>query len=146
MSALPKKPLILYADDDDLLVHLVQKKLTAFEIVRVANGDDALEYLNRSGKYVDAPQPALLLLDLHMPRRDGFEILAKIRATPALAALPVAIFTTSLWPADRTKAFNLGANHFVQKPTGLDAFDDLAVTLAEILAAISTDGSGESPL
>ena len=112
----------------------------------MANGDDALEYLNRSGKYHDAPQPALLLLDLRMPRRDGFEILAKIRATPALAALPVAIFTTSLWPADRTKAFTLGANHFVQKPTGLDAFDDLAVTLAEILGTISTDGSEESPL
>lgn len=133
MSALLKKPLILYADDDDLLAHLVQKKLTAFDIVRVNNGDDALEYLNRTGTYHDALQPALLLLDLHMPKRDGFEILAKVRATPALAALPVAIFTTSEWPTDKAKAFALGANYFVQKPTGLDAFDELAVTLGKIL-------------
>jgi CheY-like chemotaxis protein len=136
MSNLAKKTLILYADDDDLVSHLVQKYVTDFEILRVNSGEEALEFLNRSGAYHDAPRPDLLLLDLHMPRRDGFEILASIRASTALATLPVAIFTTSQWPADRAKAFALGATHFVLKPTGLDAFAELATTLGEIVREI----------
>jgi CheY-like chemotaxis protein len=142
MSNLAKKTLILYADDDDLVSHLVQKYVTEFDILRVNDGEEALEFLNCSGAYPDAPRPDLLLLDLHMPRRGGFEILASIRASPALATLPVVIFTTSQWPADRAKAFALGANHFVQKPTGLDAFADLATTLREIVRAIhGTNGN-----
>jgi CheY-like chemotaxis protein len=136
MSNLANKKLILYADDDDLVSHLVKKYVTEFEILRVNSGEAALDFLNRSGAYHDAPRPDLLLLDLHMPRRDGFEILASIRASPALATLPVAIFTTSQWPADRDRAFALGANHFVQKPTGLDAFSELASTLGKIVQAI----------
>jgi CheY-like chemotaxis protein len=144
MSNLAKKTLILYADDDDLVSHLVQKYVTDFEILRVNSGEEALEFLNRSGTYHDAPRPDLLLLDLHMPRRDGFEILTSIRASAALATLPVAIFTTSLWPADRDKAFALGADHFVQKPTGLDAFAELATTLGEIVREIHRSNGNHS--
>ena len=140
MSTLPAKPLILYVDDDDLVAHLLQKEITGFEIQRVSNGDDAVDLLNRSGVYHDARRPDLVLLDLHMPKRDGFQTLAEIRATPTIANLPVAMFTTSQWPADRAKAFAHGANYFIQKPTALDGFAELAITLAEIMQSI-----GEPP-
>ena len=127
------KPLILYVDDDDMLAFLVQRELAGFEIFHVDNVDDAMEFLNRSGVYEDARRPALVLLDLNMPRRDGFQVLAEIRATPSLAMVPVAIFTTSQSPADRAKAFAHGADHFIQKPSGLGGFSDLATTLADIV-------------
>ena len=90
-------------------------------------------FLNRSGDYHDAPRPALVLLDLHMPKRNGFETLAEIRATPSLAKLQVAIFTTSQWPEDREKALALGADHFIVKPAGIGGFSELAATLSKII-------------
>jgi CheY-like chemotaxis protein len=123
------KPRVLYVDDDDLLAHLVETRLTGIQILRVRDGGEGMAFLR------NMPLPELVLLDLHMPQRDGFQVLAEIRAAPALAALPVAIFTTSLWPADRDKAFALGANYFLQKPTDLKGFDDLADILARILMA-----------
>lgn len=127
------KPLILYVEGDDVVAYLVQKEITGYEIFRVCNGDHALDFLNRTGAYHDALRPALVLLDLHMPKRNGFQTLAEIRSTPSLATLPVAIFTTSLWPEDREKAFVLGADHFIQKPSGLEGFSGLAATIAKVI-------------
>ncbi len=136
----PEKPLILYVDDDDLLAYLMHREITDFEILRMGAGDDALEFLNRRGPYRDAPRPALVLLDLAMPKRDGFQILTEIRATPELAGLPVAIFSTSQWPADREKAFALGANFFLHKPAGLDEFAELRTTLATMIRSVTDRG------
>ena len=133
------RPLVLYVEDDDLLAHLVQREIKAFEIVRLCNGEQALQFLNREGPFGDAPRPALVLLDLNMPRKDGFSTLGDIRANPDLATVPVALFTSSQNPAHRTQAFALGANYFIQKPSGLAEFADLALQLARI---ISPDGTG----
>lgn len=137
----PEKPLILYVDDDDLLAYLMHREITGFEILRMGAGDDALEFLNRRGPYRDAPRPALVLLDLAMPKRDGFQILTEIRATPELAGLPVAIFSTSQWPADREKAFALGANFFLHKPAGLAEFAELRTTLATMIRSVADQGN-----
>jgi CheY-like chemotaxis protein len=136
------KALILYVEDDDLIAHLVQQEITDYEILRVSDGDHAIEFLNRSVAYRDSPRPALVLLDLNMPKRDGFQILAEIRAIPSFAAIPVAMFTASQNPADREKAFALGATHFIQKPTGLDDFSRLDATLANIVRS-TIEGSPE---
>jgi CheY-like chemotaxis protein len=127
------KALILHVDDDDLVAYLLRREITDFEIVRVSDGDDAIEFLHQSGMYRSAPRPDLVLLDLHMPKKDGFQILAVIRGNPALATIPVAIFTTSQRPADRDKAFALGADHYIQKPSAIRDFADLAITLAKIV-------------
>ncbi len=132
------RPLVLYVEDDDLLAHLVQREIKAFEIVRVCNGEQALQFLNREGPFGDAPRPALVLLDLNMPRKDGFSTLADIRANPNLATVPVALFTSSQNPAHRPQAFALGADYFLQKPSGLSEFAELALQLATIIASDGT--------
>jgi chemotaxis family two-component system response regulator Rcp1 len=130
---MPRKPLILHVDDDELVAYLLQREITDFEILFLNDGDQALEFLTRSGVYYDAPRPALVLLDLHMPRKDGFQILAGIRANPDLASLPVAIFTASQRPADRERAFALGADHYIQKPSGIGDLTGLAEMLARMV-------------
>ncbi len=127
------RPLILYVEDDDVVAYLVQKEIKEYDILRVGSGEQALDFLNRSGAYRDAPRPALVLLDLYMPKRSGFETLAEIRATPSLAGLPVAIFSTSQWLEDREKAFALGADHFIVKPSDLSGFSEVVATIAKIL-------------
>ncbi len=125
--------LVLYVEDDDPTAYVVQKAFSDFEVFRVCNGEHAIDYLNRSGVYSDAERPALVLLDLHMPKKGGFEVLAEIRAIPKFALIPVAIFTTSRDPADRVKALALGANHFFHKPSDLDSFRKLATTIGHLL-------------
>jgi CheY-like chemotaxis protein len=127
------KALILHVDDDDLMAYLLKREITDFEIVRVNDGDDAIEFLHQSGIFQGAPRPDLVLLDLHMPKQDGFQILGLIRANQALATIPVAIFTTSQRPADREQAFALGADHYIQKPSAIKDFADLAIALARIV-------------
>lgn len=128
-----RKPLILHVDDDDLVAYLLKREIKDFEILRVSDGDHAIDFLNGSGGFHDAPRPSLVLLDLHMPKKDGFQILAAIRANPVLATIPVAIFTTSQRPADREQAFFLGADHYIYKPSGIEGFIELAATLAKIV-------------
>ena len=128
-----RKALILHVDDDDLVAYLLKREIAGFEIVRVNDGDDAIEFLHQSGVYRDAPRPDLVLLDLHMPKKDGFQILAVIRANPALVTIPVAVFTTSQRPADRDRALALGADYYIQKPSAIKDFADLAITLAQIV-------------
>jgi|HubBroStandDraft_5_1064220.scaffolds.fasta_scaffold301375_2 chemotaxis family two-component system response regulator Rcp1 len=130
---MPRKPLILHVDDDELVAYLLQREITEFEILFLNNGDQAIEFLTRSGAYYDAPRPALVLLDLHMPKKDGFQILAGIRANPELATVPVAIFTTSQRPADREQALALGADHYIQKPSGIADLTALSAMLARIV-------------
>ena len=128
MTELQKKSLVLYVDDDDLVADLVQAELTSFEFLRVPDGEAALEYLNRAGS-----RPALVLLDLNMPKKDGFQTLSEIRATPSLAGLTIAIFTTSQNPAHRTEAFALGASHYIEKPSSLEDLASLGNMLRRMM-------------
>jgi CheY-like chemotaxis protein len=75
-----------------------------------------MQYLRGEGKYAGARMPDLLLLDLNMPRKDGREALAEIRADPRLRGLPVVVLTTSSAEEDIVRSYDLGANSYVQKP------------------------------
>src|SRR5205807_1849974 len=102
MNPTPKTNVILMADDDDddrLLAQdaLRESKLEG-DLRFVENGEELLDYLNHRGKYqnpADAPRPALILLDLNMPRKDGREALREIKADPELKRIPVVVLTTS---------------------------------------------------
>jgi chemotaxis family two-component system response regulator Rcp1 len=128
-----KPPLILYVEDDDATAYLVQTEITGLEIFRVCNGEHAIEFLNQSGIYSDAPRPALVLLDLNMPKKTGFDVLADIRATPSLATIPVAIFTTSGLSEYRVKALAFGADYYFIKPSRIEGYSELATKLAQII-------------
>ncbi len=121
--------LILMADDDDNDVFFVERALQQANVnhpvVRVRDGEEAIDYLGGKGNYSDRrqfPLPGLLLLDLKMPRRNGFEVVEWVRQQPDLKRLPILIFTSSRENPDVNRAYELGANSYLVKPV---KFEDL---------------------
>ena len=118
---------ILVVDDDDADALMIEEALGATErnttVTRVADGREALDYLNREGQYTDAHRPDLILLDLNMPRMDGRETLAAIKSDDRLKAIPVVILTTSGAAPDIVSSYQHRANAYVTKPFGLDDFE-----------------------
>ena len=88
----------------------------------VGDGVEAMAFLHRTGKYADAPRPELVLLDLNLPRKDGREVLAEIKADDDLKRIPVVILTISKDEEDVLKSYNLHANCFITKPIDLTQF------------------------
>lgn len=121
------QPILLAEDDPDdvlLLRRAFARANVANPLVVVSDGDEAVEYLSGSGRYTDHgshPLPAVLLLDLKMPRRNGFEVLEWLRSQPGLTALPVVVLTSSRESADVRRAYELGANSYLVKPGSPDA-------------------------
>jgi two-component system, chemotaxis family, response regulator Rcp1 len=83
---------------------------------------EALDFLYKRGKFSSAPRPDLILLDLNLPRKNGREVLAEIKADPNLQAIPVVVLTTSNDEADILKSYNLHANCYVVKPVEFISF------------------------
>jgi len=88
----------------------------------VTDGEQALQFLRRTGEYADAPRPGLILLDLNLPRVDGLEVLAEIKADPVLKIIPVVILTTSQAHEDILRSYALHANAYVSKPVDFERF------------------------
>lgn len=88
----------------------------------VSDGSEALAYLRREPPYQDAPRPDLILLDLNLPRRDGREVLAEVKADKALQHIPVIVLTTSRADEDVLRSYQLHANAYVTKPVDFDGF------------------------
>ena len=135
---------VLIADDDEedrlLTEEAFSSARLAADVRSVVDGRDLMDYLRHEGRYTDpeaAPAPSLILLDLSMPRLDGREALAAIRADPDLRHIPVVVLTTSSAAADVRISYELGANSFITKPVtfaGLaEAVRDLARYWFEII-------------
>ena len=88
----------------------------------IRDGAEALVYLRREGKYRDATPPDLILLDLNLPKKDGREVLAEIKADEELKRIPVIVLTTSANPDDVTRAYGSFASCYITKPVNLDQF------------------------
>ena len=94
-----------------------------------ADGVEAMAFLLREGDHADAPRPDLILLDLNLPKMDGREVLAHIKADQSLKSIPTVILTTSDAQADITKSYELQANCYLSKPVQLDAFESLVKSI-----------------
>jgi chemotaxis family two-component system response regulator Rcp1 len=92
------------------------------KIQQMYDGEEALSLLRREPPHQEATQPDLILLDLSLPRKNGFEILEEIRASDDLGCIPVIILSGSANPADLRKAYQLRANCYIRKPNSLDDF------------------------
>jgi len=92
------------------------------EISVVHDGVEALAFLRRQGQYADAPRPDVILLDLNLPKKDGYEVLAEIKQDSALKRIPVVILTTSKAERDILETYYLHANCYVIKPIDLEQF------------------------
>lgn len=88
----------------------------------VEDGEEAMDFLHRRGKFADAPVPGLILLDLNLPKKSGIEVLAEIKQDPALLTIPVIVLTTSEEERDILKSYELHANCFITKPVDIDQF------------------------
>ena len=90
-----------------------------------ADGVEAMAFLRREGEHADSPRPDFILLDLNLPRMDGREVLAQIKADADLHTIPTVILTTSDADADILKSYELNANAYLKKPVTLEAFESL---------------------
>jgi CheY-like chemotaxis protein len=115
---------VLLVDDDDGDLLMIQEALdsgTAAHEIHVAHdGQEALDFLRREGRFADAPRPDLVLLDLNMPRMDGRQVLAAVKVDEELRKIPIIVLTTSRAPADIASSYDLHANAYVTKPMSLD--------------------------
>jgi two-component system response regulator len=124
---------VLLVEDDPADVFMVKEALTGWSVptsLHVAqDGVEATAFLRREGEHCNAPRPALVLLDLNMPRKDGFEVLIEVKGDRDLAEIPIVVFTTSDTPEDVTRSYAERANAYVVKPIN---YDDFARVVREI--------------
>ena len=112
-------------DDQELALRAFGKSNLSNDIILVKDGVEALDYLFGGGKYSGdelPPLPAVALLDLKMPRKDGLEVLQEIRANERTKFLPVVLLTSSKEEQDIVKSYRLGANSYVRKPVDFNEF------------------------
>jgi CheY-like chemotaxis protein len=113
---------ILLAEDDvvvaELVLHTLATMTPAPKVVHVKDGVDALDFLHARGPYANRPpgNPAVVLLDLKMPRLDGFEVLREMKRDEALRSTPIVVLTASQVERDVRQSYELGANAYVVKP------------------------------
>jgi CheY-like chemotaxis protein len=117
---------VLLVEDDPGDVLMTREAFEHYKLRNVldvvTDGEQALQFLRRSGDYADAPRPGLILLDLNLPRVDGLEVLAEIKADPVLKVIPVVILTTSQAQQDVLRSYALHANAYVSKPVDFETF------------------------
>ena len=115
-------------DDEELTLRaLARNNVVSNSIVVVRDGQEAIDWLEGTGAYAsrDANDlPALILLDLKLPKIDGLEVLRRLRATPRTAIVPVVILTSSKEDRDRANGYYFGANSYIQKPVDFTSFVD----------------------
>jgi CheY-like chemotaxis protein len=140
-STLPGTAEILLVEDDPGDVLLTSEAFAQHhldvQLHVVGDGEEATRFLRRTGDFAGAPRPALVLLDLNLPRRSGLEVLADLKADPDLRTIPVVVLTTSQAQQDILRSYQLHTNAYVVKPIDADQFsaaigqiDDLFLTLA----------------
>ncbi len=121
------KPIeILLVEDNPGDVRLTVEALKEAKVgnnLHVAeDGVEAMAFLRREGKYAEVPRPDLILLDLNLPKKDGREVLAEVKADAALKRIPVVVMTTSKAEEDILRSYDLHANCYITKPVDLDQF------------------------
>jgi two-component system response regulator len=121
---------ILLAEDNlsdaELALDALETNHLANEVIHVRDGAETLDYLYRRGAFADRPpgQPALVLLDLKMPKVDGMDVLRQVKGDPALKQIPIVVMTSSREERDLVKSYALGVNAYVVKPVQFHEFVD----------------------
>lgn len=117
---------LLVVEDNPADAELVRESLTetgrTFELAIVQNGEDALAYVRRQGRFAAAARPDLILLDLNLPKVDGRQVLKELKEDPVLRVIPIVVLTSSDAAADVQQAYAMHANSYVKKYLDLDEF------------------------
>lgn len=133
---------ILLVEDNPGDARLAQEALKegrmASRLKIVVDGVEAMAYLRREGAYSDAPRPNLVLLDLNLPRKDGRQVLAEMKADAELRRIPVVVLTTSQAEQDILRSYDLHANCYITKPVDLDRFIAVVRSIEEYWCSVVT--------
>ena len=133
---------ILLVEDSPTDALLTRQALAGRKLLNrlhiVEDGVKAIDFLRRKAPYAEAPRPHLILLDLNMPRKDGREVLAEIKADEDLRVIPVVVLTTSNAEVDVLKSYRLHANCYITKPVDFDSFAAAIATLEHFWFAVVT--------
>lgn len=126
-------------NDRELTIGALTEHNLANDIISVADGVEALEFLHKKGKYKDRinGNPGVILLDIKMPRMDGIEVLKIIKSDPNLKLIPVVMLTSSREEQDLIESYNLGANAYVVKPVDFQEFVDAVKNVGLFWAIIN---------
>lgn len=136
MTLMEQRPVeILLVEDNPADVRLTREALRDAKVANtlhvVEDGEAAVQFLRRQGRYAGAPRPDVILLDLNLPRRSGHEILADVKNDPELRSIPIVVLTTSQAEEDILTAYRLHANCYISKPVDL-------VQLTKVVRAIDS--------
>ena len=125
--------------DAEMALDALRDANLANPIVHVEDGIEVMDYLLRRGRFADRPEglPAVLLLDIKMPRMDGLEVLREVRAHEELKTLPVVVLTSSREETDLAISWNLGVNAYVVKPVDSEQFFNAVKTLGRFWAVLN---------
>ena len=117
---------VLLVEDNTGDVRLTLEAMKEGKVINnlsiASDGVEAMAFLRKEGRYKDAARPDIILLDLNLPKKDGREVLAEIKADPSLRLIPVVVLTTSQAEEDILRTYNLHANCYVTKPVDLEQF------------------------
>ena len=131
---------ILVVDQSPGDVRLIEEGFAdgsiANQVHAVADGERALEFLRQEGEYEDAPSPKLVLLDLHLPKLSGEDLLAKLEDDPELRQTPVIVLTSSSAGEDVVRSYDLNANAYIQKPVEPEDFVTIARAIEDFWLAL----------
>jgi CheY-like chemotaxis protein len=131
---------ILVVEDNPGDARLIKEVLNEQKIYNslfiVSDGVEAMNFLQKKGKYKESPKPDLIILDLNLPKKDGREVLSDIKADDNLKRIPVVIMTISQAEADILKSYNLHANCYITKPIDLDQFIKVIKSIEEFWFSI----------
>ncbi len=133
---------ILLVEDSPTDVLMTKEAVQCAKVLNnlhvVEDGVDAMAFLRKQGAHAGMPRPDLILLDLNLPRRDGREVLAEIKADPELRIIPVVVLTTSKAEEDVLKAYGLHANCYITKPVDFASFAEVVRSIEQFWFTVVT--------
>jgi CheY-like chemotaxis protein len=133
-------PILLVEDnEDDIMItkRALEKGQIRNKLYVTHDGEEAINFLKRVGRYKEAPRPCFILLDLKMPKIDGFDVLKEIKKNPDLKSIPVVVLTTSGRDQDVEQSYILGCNNYIMKPVNFEKFIKIVVKIEEYWLIIS---------
>lgn len=132
--------------DTEMALEALQHYHIANEVVSLRDGAEALDYLHRRGPFAgrDGTDPAVILLDLKMPRVDGLDVLRDLKAHPSLKVIPVVMMTSSREEQDLVRSYQLGANAYVVKPLGFHEFIEAVKVVGAFWAVLNEPPRGSN--
>lgn len=133
--------------DAELALDALAANQLANEVVHLRDGADALDYLHRRGQFADRSdgEPAVVLLDLKMPKLDGLEVLRQMKSDPHLKVIPVVVMTSSREEGDVLRSYELGVNAYVVKPVKFQEFVEAVQQVGAFWAVVNEPPPGRLP-